>query len=191
MVTSTCGYNRYGNGYGMYNSVHPVVRTYEVTVRAVARISLFDARTRQRGVEHQRRNHQPGQPERTRPIVCAKRCRRLRFGCLSTQLAAILITDQARCFWRTPCFVASAALAVVMLSGRVARAFQVEPRFRGQPSLRRLPQLGHPGKTRLLQYRPDEPRIKSDLFTEQSHPPGRGRTAGSTRFAACGGGYQG
>ena len=39
------GYNRYGNGYGMYNSV-PVVRTYEVTV-AVARISLFDARTRQ------------------------------------------------------------------------------------------------------------------------------------------------
>ncbi|MGH8392971.1 MAG: DUF4136 domain-containing protein, partial [Pseudomonas sp.] len=39
------GYNRYGNGYGMYNTV-PVVRTYEVTV-AVARISLFDARTRQ------------------------------------------------------------------------------------------------------------------------------------------------
>lgn len=39
------GYNRYGNGYGMYNSV-PVVRTYEVTV-AVARISLFDDRTRQ------------------------------------------------------------------------------------------------------------------------------------------------
>jgi hypothetical protein len=39
------GYNRYGNGYGMYNSV-PVVRTYEVTV-AVARISLFDGRTRQ------------------------------------------------------------------------------------------------------------------------------------------------
>ncbi|KTC13706.1 hypothetical protein AO391_23855 [Pseudomonas marginalis ICMP 9505] len=39
------GYNRYGNGYGVYNTV-PIVRTYEVTV-AVARISLFDARTRQ------------------------------------------------------------------------------------------------------------------------------------------------
>ncbi|MGY2290637.1 DUF4136 domain-containing protein [Pseudomonas sp. SDO528_S397] len=39
------GYNRYGNGYGMYNSV-PVVRTYEVTV-AVVRVNLFDARSGQ------------------------------------------------------------------------------------------------------------------------------------------------
>ncbi|KAF1031792.1 MAG: hypothetical protein GAK37_00695 [Pseudomonas sp.] len=39
------GYNRYGNGYGMYQPV-PVVRTYEVTV-AVARVSLFDARSGQ------------------------------------------------------------------------------------------------------------------------------------------------
>ncbi|MBN2978119.1 hypothetical protein BFW88_02760 [Pseudomonas fluorescens] len=39
------GYNRYGNGYGMYNSA-PIVRTYEVTV-AVVRVNLFDARTGQ------------------------------------------------------------------------------------------------------------------------------------------------
>lgn len=34
------GYNRYGPGYGMYNSV-PVVRTYEVDV-LVVRVNLFD-----------------------------------------------------------------------------------------------------------------------------------------------------
>jgi hypothetical protein len=35
------GYNRYGNGYGMYNTV-PIVRTYEVQV-VVVRVDLFDA----------------------------------------------------------------------------------------------------------------------------------------------------
>ena len=43
------GYNRYGNrygsGYGMYNSV-PIVRTYEVQV-VVVRVNLFDARSAQ------------------------------------------------------------------------------------------------------------------------------------------------
>jgi hypothetical protein len=39
------GYNRYGPGYGMYNTV-PVVRTYEVQV-VVVRINLFDARSGQ------------------------------------------------------------------------------------------------------------------------------------------------
>ncbi len=39
------GYNRYGNSYGMYNSV-PIVRTYEVQV-VVVRVNLFDARTGQ------------------------------------------------------------------------------------------------------------------------------------------------
>lgn len=34
------GYNRYGPGYGMYNTV-PVVRTYEVEV-VVVRVNLFD-----------------------------------------------------------------------------------------------------------------------------------------------------
>lgn len=34
------GYNRYGNGYGMYNTV-PIVRTYEVEV-VVVRVHLFD-----------------------------------------------------------------------------------------------------------------------------------------------------
>lgn len=34
------GYNRYGSGYGMYNTV-PVVRTYEVEV-VVVRVNLFD-----------------------------------------------------------------------------------------------------------------------------------------------------
>lgn len=35
------GYNRYGSGYGMYNTV-PIVRTYEVNV-LVVRVDLFDA----------------------------------------------------------------------------------------------------------------------------------------------------
>jgi hypothetical protein len=39
------GYNRYGTGYGMYNSV-PVVRTYQVQV-VVVRVDLFDASTGQ------------------------------------------------------------------------------------------------------------------------------------------------
>lgn len=36
-------YNRYDNGYGMYNSA-PMVRTYEVQV-VVVRVNLFDARS--------------------------------------------------------------------------------------------------------------------------------------------------
>jgi hypothetical protein len=39
------GYNRYGPGYGMYNTV-PVVRTYEVEV-VVVRVNLFDGRSGQ------------------------------------------------------------------------------------------------------------------------------------------------
>ncbi|KTC36372.1 hypothetical protein AO260_00225 [Pseudomonas sp. ABAC21] len=39
------GYNRYGNGYGIYNSA-PLVRTYEVQV-VVVRVDLFDARSGQ------------------------------------------------------------------------------------------------------------------------------------------------
>ncbi|MEB0046885.1 MULTISPECIES: DUF4136 domain-containing protein [unclassified Pseudomonas] len=35
------GYNRYGNGYGMYNTV-PIVRTYQEQV-VVVRVDLFDA----------------------------------------------------------------------------------------------------------------------------------------------------
>lgn len=35
------GYNRYGSGYGIYNTV-PIVRTYEVQV-VVVRVDLFDA----------------------------------------------------------------------------------------------------------------------------------------------------
>jgi hypothetical protein len=35
------GYNRYGTGYGMYNTA-PIVRNYEVNV-VVVRIDLFDA----------------------------------------------------------------------------------------------------------------------------------------------------
>lgn len=35
------GYNRYGSGYGMYNTV-PIVRTYQVQV-VVVRVDLFDA----------------------------------------------------------------------------------------------------------------------------------------------------
>ncbi|VVO31632.1 DUF4136 domain-containing protein [Pseudomonas fluorescens] len=35
------GYNRYGSGYGMYNTV-PIVRTYQVQV-VVVRVHLFDA----------------------------------------------------------------------------------------------------------------------------------------------------
>lgn len=35
------GYNRYGNSYGMYNSV-PIVRTYQIQV-LVVRVNLFDA----------------------------------------------------------------------------------------------------------------------------------------------------
>ena len=39
------GYNRYGPGYGMYNTV-PMVRTYQEQV-VVVRVDLFDARTGQ------------------------------------------------------------------------------------------------------------------------------------------------
>lgn len=39
------GYNRYGPGYGMYNTV-PVVRTYQEQV-VVVRVDLFDARSGQ------------------------------------------------------------------------------------------------------------------------------------------------
>ncbi len=39
------GYNRYGPGYGMYNTV-PVVRTYQEQV-VVVRVDLFDARNGQ------------------------------------------------------------------------------------------------------------------------------------------------
>jgi hypothetical protein len=39
------GYNRYGSGYGMYNTV-PVIRTYQVQV-VVVRVNLFDASTGQ------------------------------------------------------------------------------------------------------------------------------------------------
>jgi hypothetical protein len=57
------GYNRYGPGYGMYNTV-PVVRTYQEQV-VVVRVDLFDARngqpvwsasaeTRQRGSQGER-----------------------------------------------------------------------------------------------------------------------------------------
>jgi hypothetical protein len=40
------GYDRYGRGYGMYNSV-PIVRTYQEQV-VVVRVDLFDAGTGQR-----------------------------------------------------------------------------------------------------------------------------------------------
>ncbi|MBJ2349365.1 MULTISPECIES: DUF4136 domain-containing protein [Pseudomonas] len=65
------GYNRYGPGYGMYNSV-PVVRTYQEQV-VVVRVDLFDARNGQpvwsASAETSQRGHQSERTDAIREAV--------------------------------------------------------------------------------------------------------------------------
>ncbi len=81
------GYNRYGNGYGMYNTA-PIVRTYEVSGRGGAGQPVRCTQ-RSAGVERQRRNRQPGQPQRASGCV-AQGCAKGNDG-VSSQLTAMLI----------------------------------------------------------------------------------------------------
>ncbi|MCW1247712.1 DUF4136 domain-containing protein [Pseudomonas sp. SAICEU22] len=65
------GYNRYGSGYGMYNTV-PVVRTYQEQV-VVVRVDLFDARNGQpvwsASAETSQRGHQSERTDAIREAV--------------------------------------------------------------------------------------------------------------------------
>ncbi|MFL6533911.1 MAG: DUF4136 domain-containing protein [Pseudomonas sp.] len=65
------GYNRYGSGYGMYNTV-PVVRTYQEQV-VVVRVDLFDARNGQpvwsASAETRQRGHQSERTDAIREAV--------------------------------------------------------------------------------------------------------------------------
>ena len=73
------GYNRYGSGYGMYNSV-PIVRTYQEQV-VVVQVDLFDAGSGQPVWSASAETAQQGQPERREPMpygrLWKRPCRRI------------------------------------------------------------------------------------------------------------------